>query len=99
MHLQVIEDLRDECAKHGAVTAVTVPRPADKTQAASLFGSGNYGKVNSRPSSDPLCILAYKSCPRLCFDAVVYMSWEDLALHRISAACVLSPSPVGVLMC
>lgn len=45
--LQVIEDLRDECAKHGTVTAVTVPRPADKAQAAALFGTANIGKVRA----------------------------------------------------
>lgn len=42
---QVISDLKDECGKHGEVVTVIVPRPADPSQVASLFGNYNYGKV------------------------------------------------------
>jgi len=52
----VIEDLRDECTKFGAVVAVTVPRPPDADNAAAVFGTGNFGKVRqcnaTRETSD-----------------------------------------------
>lgn len=44
----MIEDLRDECTKFGAVVAVTVPRPPDAANAAAVFGTGNFGKVRRR---------------------------------------------------
>jgi hypothetical protein len=61
---QVIEDLRDECAKHGTVTAVTVPRPADKAQAAALFGTANIGKVGATclNSAVSRCLCHFSSC-------------------------------------
>lgn len=43
--LQVIDDLREECSKFGAVVEVRVPRPTDPSQAAALMGTGNFGKV------------------------------------------------------
>lgn len=43
----MIEDLREECEKHGQVTKVVVPRPADTANAAAVFGTNNYGKVVS----------------------------------------------------
>ena len=43
---QVIQDLHEECGKHGAITRVFVPRPPNPSfLAASVFGTGNYGKV------------------------------------------------------
>jgi len=41
---EVIEDLRDECGKYGQIVAVTVPRPANPAESASLFGTRNFGK-------------------------------------------------------
>ena len=43
---QVIQDLHEECGKHGAITRVFVPRPPNPSfLAASVFGTSNYGKV------------------------------------------------------
>lgn len=46
--VQVIDDLRDECAKFGAVLEVKVPRPPNPALAPQLFGTNNYGKVRDR---------------------------------------------------
>lgn len=43
---QVIEDLKDECSKHGEVYEVKVPRPKDPRSAHQTFGTANYGKVS-----------------------------------------------------
>ena len=46
---QVIQDLHEECGKHGTITKVHVPRPPNpRVLAASVFGTGNYGKVSRR---------------------------------------------------
>ena len=42
---QVIEDIQEECAKYGQILAISVPRPADPSQSAQVFGQGNFGKV------------------------------------------------------
>ena len=42
---QVIEDLRDECSKHGAVQQVVVPRPTDPATSAAVCGQGTVGEV------------------------------------------------------
>lgn len=49
--LQVIEDIQEECGKYGKITAIVVPRPADPSTAAQVFGQGNFGKVFT--DSDP----------------------------------------------
>ena len=43
--MQVLEDVRDECGRHGAVVAVKVPRPPQPELSAQMFNTGNYGKV------------------------------------------------------
>lgn len=48
---QVIEDLNEECGKHGAIMRVHVPRPPNPEQSASLMGVNNYGKVCSKLTS------------------------------------------------
>ncbi len=45
-YAEVIQDLHEECGKYGAIRAVHVPRPPNpKVLAASVFGTGTYGKV------------------------------------------------------
>jgi hypothetical protein len=39
-------DLAQECSKYGMVLGLKVPRPPPGT-AASLIGTGNYGKVSA----------------------------------------------------
>ncbi|KIZ01571.1 Splicing factor U2af large subunit B [Monoraphidium neglectum] len=41
----VVEDLRDECRRHGRVAGIKVPRPANPADSASLMYSGPYGKA------------------------------------------------------
>eukprot|EP00884_Botryococcus_braunii_P018779 jgi/Botrbrau1/5585/Bobra.97_2s0015.1 len=42
---EVIEDLKEECGKHGEVVNVVVPRPEDPAARAALFGQYNFGKA------------------------------------------------------
>ena len=42
---QVIEDLKEECGKHGTVTQVFIPRPVEPAASATLINTANYGKV------------------------------------------------------
>ena len=45
-YAEVIQDLHEECGKYGVIRAVHVPRPPNpKVLAASVFGTGTYGKV------------------------------------------------------
>ncbi|KAK9785344.1 hypothetical protein WJX73_004716 [Symbiochloris irregularis] len=42
---EVIEDLKEECGKHGPITSVVVPRPPNPAASAAVFGQQNYGKA------------------------------------------------------
>ncbi|GAX80268.1 hypothetical protein CEUSTIGMA_g7706.t1 [Chlamydomonas eustigma] len=42
---EIIEDLKEECGRHGAVVQVKVPRPSPPHLADSMFGTGDYGKA------------------------------------------------------
>ena len=45
-YAEVIQDLHEECGKYGVIKSVHVPRPPNpKVLSASVFGTGNYGKV------------------------------------------------------
>lgn len=45
-YAEVIQDLHEECGKYGAITRVFVPRPPNPSfLAASVYGTGNYGKA------------------------------------------------------
>ena len=50
--LQIIEDLKEECGKHGTVVKVVVPRPSPPSIAPQVFGTKGYGKVNCCPLPD-----------------------------------------------
>lgn len=41
----IIEDLKEECGKHGTVVKVVVPRPSPPSIAPQVFGTKGYGKA------------------------------------------------------
>ena len=70
-YAEVIQDLHEECGKYGAIRAVHVPRPPNpKVLAASVFGTGTYGKVRCPPTQYQVARLLL----RVLYDECLYRS-------------------------
>lgn len=92
--LQIIEDLKEECGKHGTVVKVVVPRPSPPSIAPQVFGTKGYGKVNCCPLPDchlpdcaaSTCLLQHPPLPAPLqafaqFDTLQSAQKAKLAIH------------------